>query len=142
MPKRPALKTPRGQKKAAPPQDEALLEALAQRFSDRERSVILSGALQELDPAGRARLYARLSSSAAAALSALLEAAPSPAKVAPSGVSEARLEQDWQETLKAWQAIIRQSNQSQSRYLQNEISYTTQDLDTEGIAADLEGVAA
>jgi hypothetical protein len=120
----------------------ALLARLEDAFTEDERRQILIGALLGMDRAAREHLCAQLGATGAT-LAPLLGLAPVAARgQAPAAVSPQRIEQDWQLLWKEWDRIVKATDNGKSPYIQNSISYTTPDLDTDTLVADLEKVAA
>jgi hypothetical protein len=138
--KPPARKSsPKGSKTKDPAG--ALLAGLEGAFTEAELRQILAGALLGMDRAAQERLCAQLGATGPT-LAPLLGLAPAAARnQAPSAVSPQRIEQDWQALWKEWDRIIKATDDSEGPYIQNSISYTTPDLDTETLVADLDKVA-
>lgn len=119
----------------------ALLARLEDAFTEDERRQILIGALLGMDRAAQEGLCARLGATGET-LAPLLGLAPVAAhSQAPSAVSPQRIEQDWQLLWKEWDRIVKATDNGKGPYIQNSISYTTPDLDTDTLVADLEKVA-
>ncbi len=123
-------------------QAKLLLEALKPHIKEpSDLSWLLSEALLALDEAGQERLRTQLGRENGDAVVKALRSVPSiTAKNTPLD-EPAAIEAAWAQFWKLADGIVSASNDSESCYLQNEISYTTPDLDVPSIFADLDEAA-
>ncbi len=123
-------------------QAKLLLEALKPHIKEpSDLSWLLSEALLALDEAGQERLKTQLGRENGNAVVKALRSVPSiTAKNTPSD-EPAAIEAAWAQFWKLADGIVSASNDSESCYLQNEISYTTPDLDVPSIFTDLDEAA-